>query len=123
MTYRLLKEYQIEVKKSKFLGFLYKIEESNDVSEIYSKLLKEHKKANHICFGGLTKDENFLKNDGEVGQPSRVMHQILIHKNLNSHILICVRYFGGIKLGVGGVSRAFRECSVECVENYLKDEQ
>ena len=61
MAYKILKESQIEVKKSKFLGFLYEIENSDDVSKIHSKLLKEHKKANHICFGGLTKDENFLK--------------------------------------------------------------
>ena len=51
-----------------------------------------------------------FKNDGEVGYPGKTLLSLLKHEGLESHGIIVVRYFGGKKLGPGGVSRAFKEC-------------
>lgn len=117
---KLISSSNYEEKKSKFMTYLFELHFEDEIKEIFESLKKEHKKANHICYGGKFEDVSILKNDGEVGQPSRVILQILETNNLQSHLLVCIRYFGGIKLGVGGVSRAFRKASSLCVENYKK---
>lgn len=50
-----------------------------------------------------------FKNDGEVGHPAKGMLQIMKANGLDSHVIVVSRIFGGIKLGPGGVSRAFRK--------------
>lgn len=119
MTYQLLQTYEKNISKSKFITYLYEISQIEQYKIILKDLQKEHKKASHICVAARLNDEILIKNDSEVGQPAQTMLNILEHHELNSHILFCVRYFGGVKLGVGGVSRAFKEVSQECIKNYL----
>ena len=57
------------------------------------------------------KEEKF-KNDGEVGYPGKTLLGLLKHERLEAHLLIVVRYFGGIRLGPGGVSRALDSLSL-----------
>jgi putative IMPACT (imprinted ancient) family translation regulator len=95
--------------RSRFFAHLYKIDESSDVEEILKKHRKLYKKANHHCYALVLSDDTSFKNDGEVGHPGQVLLEILKKENLSSHCLMVSRIFGGIKLGVGGVSRAFKE--------------
>jgi len=112
----LISQTKTEVKKSKFLGFLEKINSIDDIDDILDRYRKEHKKANHICIGILFSSYEKFYNDKEVGQPAKILLDLLKQKKLDSHILIVARYFGGIKLGQGGVQRAFRECGKELVD-------
>lgn len=118
MNYQYLFTYEKTITKSKFIAYLYKISQINEYKTILKELQKEHKKANHICIAANLGGEILIKNDSEVGQPAQTMLNLLSHYELHSHALFCVRYFGGIKLGVGGVSRAFKEVSKECIEKY-----
>lgn len=114
---KLVSESKYIEKKSKFFGYLYSIENEKEIKEIVNLISFRHKKSKHICYSAILDNEEIIKNDGEVGSPGKVLLQILKDNNLNSHLLVIARIFGGIKLGVGGVSRAFRECAKECLKN------
>ena len=75
----------------------------------------EHRKANHHCWAFRGRDAwgalvERSKDDGEVGHPGRLMLDLLRRDDLEGGLLVS-RIFGGVKLGVGGVSRAFREAA------------
>ena len=59
------------------------------------------------------------KDDGEVGHPGRVLLELLRGADLEGGLVVS-RVFGGVKLGVGGVSRAFRQAGQGAVDAYLK---
>jgi putative IMPACT (imprinted ancient) family translation regulator len=105
-----LKNSKLITKKSKFFGYLYSLESAFEYEKIVKEISKEHKKASHICSAMVLAKEEKFKNDGEVGYPGKTLLGLLRHEGLESHLIIVVRYFGGIKLGPGGVSRAFKEC-------------
>ncbi|MDA3836806.1 MAG: YigZ family protein [Nanoarchaeota archaeon] len=114
---KLLGESKIVVRKSKFFGYLYEIESKDEIERIVEDVLFENKKAKHVSYGAFIESEEISKNDGEVGSPGKVLLQLLRTNELNNHVLIVARIFGGVKLGVGGVSRAFRECGNAAISN------
>lgn len=111
----LINEIKYIEKKSKFLAYFYKIESEAEVQEIITNLKKEHRKANHVCWAAIVDQLEMFKNDGEVGNPANTMLDILRFKDRSQHLIAVVRYFGGIKLGPGGVKRAFKEAMMQCV--------
>jgi len=103
-----------EEKKSRFYAHLYIITDERDLEEIAAIHRKKYRKAAHHCVAarftdsfGIFREE--FKNDGEVGHPAKGMLQIMKAGGLDSHVIVVSRLFGGIKLGPGGVSRAFRK--------------
>jgi putative IMPACT (imprinted ancient) family translation regulator len=104
----LAQEKHVE-KKSKFLAFLYHVDTSEEIETVISACKKEHAKAAHICYGYVFNGEEVFKNDGEVGHPGRALLEVLKEQKATQHILLVARYYGGIKLGPGGVRRAFKE--------------
>lgn len=112
----LLAETKLVEKKSKFFGYLYAVDSLDDVTPIIKNLQKKNQKAAHICYAAVIEGEELFKNDGEVGSPGKVLLDLLKGNNLDHHLLVVVRYFGGIKLGPGGVARAFRETGTLCIK-------
>ena len=105
---------KLVVKKSKFYAHLYKISSPQEIDTIVEEHKKKYSNANHHCYALIYGDESgyCVKNfqhDGEVGHPGKVLLQLLEQHQLQSHALVVSRIFGGIKLGVGGVSRSFRK--------------
>jgi putative IMPACT (imprinted ancient) family translation regulator len=96
-------------KSSKFYSSLYKLNTFEEYKLILEIHKKEYKKANHHCFAVIFRSDTKITNDSEVGSPGRIIFNFLEKHTLNSHILITSRIFGGTKLGVGGVARAFRK--------------
>ena len=103
--------------KSRFYAHHYKIENEEDISEILKIHRKNYKKANHHCYAAIIEKKEIFKDDGEVGHPGRVLLGIIKNNNLDSDLIVVSRIFGGIKLGVGGVSRAFREAANSLFKN------
>jgi putative IMPACT (imprinted ancient) family translation regulator len=105
---------KLVVKKSKFYAHLYHIDSKDELKKIVEDHRTTYSNANHHCYaiyccdekGGCVKE---FQHDGEVGHPGKVLLQLLEHHHLNHHALVVSRVFGGIKLGVGGVTRAFRK--------------
>ena len=108
--------YKLTEKKSKFLAALFKVETAQELQTTIEDFKKSHAKAAHVCYGYTLNGEEVFKNDGEVGHPGRALLDILKDKKKTNHLLIVARYYGGIKLGPGGVRRAFRDAGRACFE-------
>ena len=105
---KLLNTYTLEIKKSKFIAYYYEIDTSQEVLEILENLKKEHKKAKHIPYAYKIDQEIKKRDDKEPSGTSGTPILNIIEKNNLNHTLIAiVRYFGGIKLGTGGLIRAY----------------
>lgn len=109
-------------KKSKFYAHLYRIDSGYDLEDITKAHRSMYRKARHHCYGARVPEDGTIrdvfKNDGEVGHPGQVLLEILKREGMNDHCLMVSRIFGGIKLGVGGVSRAFRDAGDSAVRHY-----
>lgn len=106
---------------SKFLGFAFPLLHENQVKEIVDRLKKDHHKARHWCYAWQLGTETVqfrVNDDGEpnnsAGQP--IYGQIL-SKELTNILVVVVRYFGGIKLGVGGLVNAYKTAAQLALES------
>ena len=104
----LINTSKLEIKKSKFISYLYKIDNIEEIDIILKELKLEHKKANHFPyaykFNNIVKKTDDKEPNGTCGTP---ILNVLERNNLNNHILIVVRYFGGTKLGAGLLLRSY----------------
>ena len=104
----LINSSQIEIKKSKFISYYYQIDNIDEVKMILENLRKEHKKAKHIVYAYKFHNTAGKSDDKEPsGTAGLPLFNILEKNNLNNKMLVVVRYFGGIKLGAGPLSRAY----------------
>ena len=105
-----LKTNEIIEKKSKFLGFLLKCCDVSEIEEALNFLREQHKKATHICYAYSLSNPFAEKavDDGEPGGTAgRPILSVIQKKNAKNVCVFIVRYFGGIKLGAGGLVRAY----------------
>lgn len=114
---KLLNEYTYTIKKSKFIGLYYEVENINEVNEILDNLKKEHKKARHLPYaykiGTQAKKSDDKEPSNTAGSP---IYNMIERKNLDNVLIVIVRYFGGIKLGAGGLTRAYLEAAIKVIE-------
>lgn len=107
---KLIKESLYEIKKSKFYSYNYEVDSIDDIKSILEAIKKEHKKARHIVYAykidGLEKKCDDGEPSGTAGMP---LYNIINKKDLNHILIVVVRYFGGIKLGAGGLLRAYNQ--------------
>ncbi|MDO4467644.1 MAG: YigZ family protein [Bacillota bacterium] len=98
----------IEIKKSKFITYLHRTDNEEDAKEFLKRVKKEHPSATHHCTAMIIGDMMRSNDDGEPSQTAgHPMLDVLIHHEMNDIIAVVVRYFGGIKLGTGGLVRAY----------------
>ena len=110
-------------RKSKFFAHLYKIENlDSDIEEIQKIHNKKYKKAAHHCYAALVNNQEDSRNDGEVRSPGRVLLELLQEYKLDGYMIMISRIFGGIKLGQGGVARAFRNTGRGVIESYINSQ-
>lgn len=112
--------YRTTVERSRFFAVAFPATTESDVLDAVKAARSEHRKANHHCwaFRGLDATGTLVeksKDDGEVGHPGRILLELLKRDDLEGGLLVS-RIFGGVKLGVGGVSRAFREAAEGALE-------
>ncbi len=104
-----------EIKKSEFLAYIYPVSNADEVKAHLEDLRKAHKVATHVCYACLLTSPNMEKcsDDGEPdGTAGKPLLELLKKKNLENILLVVVRYFGGIKLGAGGLIRAYTRAGV-----------
>lgn len=108
---------EIVINKSRFITFLYRVDSLNDISKYIDDLSLRYKDSTHICYAYILDNIKRFSDDGEPGGTAGMpILNVLENKNLN-HILCCVvRYFGGIKLGVGGLVRAYSNSSSKILD-------
>ena len=98
------------VKKSRFLGFVQPVADRAEAPAIVARLRAEHPDAAHVCWALLAGGQSAAVDDGEPGGTAgRPMLDVLRHQDLEGVLAAVVRYFGGIKLGAGGLVRAYTD--------------
>lgn len=109
---------QITIKKSKFIGHLVKVNSLDEINKILDTLKKEHKDATHICYAYRLISCEKAYDDGEPSGTAGIpMLDILKKYDLINTLAISIRYYGGIKLGAGGLIRAYRNSIKECIDS------
>ena len=119
-------EYKLVEQKSSFIAYVYPINNEQDVSPILKKVAKKNKKAAHIPYAyHITKYENnrkrFYEKYSDDGEPTKTagypILRLLINKKITNVLIVVVRIFGGIKLGMSGLMKAFKTASELALEN------
>ena len=96
------------IKNSKFITRLVRITKKDEVEDILNNVRKEYPKATHYCYAYIVNDYKKASDDGEPGGTAGMpILNVLEKEDMTSVIAIVVRYFGGIKLGAGGLVRAY----------------
>ena len=114
MEYRTIKEdgqVQEEIKKSRFICHTKRVYNEEEARDFISAIKKEHYKATHNCSAFIVGERSEIKRTSDDGEPSGTagvpMLGVLENHNLTNICVVVTRYFGGIKLGAGGLIRAY----------------
>lgn len=109
--------YTFEIKKSKFIAYYYEIDTKEEALIILEGLKKEHKKARHIPYAykidSIVRKSDDKEPANTAGTP---IYHLIEQNNLNHIFISVVRYFGGIKLGAGGLTRAYLNTAKEVIK-------
>lgn len=108
---------ELLITKSKFLTYLIPISNLDEAKDIVDFYNKKYSDATHVCFAYIL-DENTFKyyDDGEPASTAGApIYQTLKNNNLIYTLCIVIRYFGGTKLGVGGLIKAYTNSCLECL--------
>lgn len=101
-------ENTIIIKKSKFITKLIKVNNRDEINKSLEETKKEFKDSTHICYAYIVNGQEKCVDDGEPsGTAGLPILNILKKNNLTNVLAIVIRYFGGIKLGAGGLVRAY----------------
>ena len=107
----------IEIQKSKFVCILIPLNKLEDVKIELENIKKEYKCATHYCYGYIFDQMKRFSDDGEPGGTAGMpILKVLENHSFNHVLAVVVRYFGGIKLGAGGLVRAYTNSVVDAIE-------
>ncbi len=111
----------IEIQKSKFICILIPLQSIDQVKIELELSKQEYKGATHYCYAYIFDQTKRFSDDGEPGGTAGMpILKVLENQELNHILAIVVRYFGGIKLGAGGLVRAYTNSVVESLNNSNK---
>ena len=106
---------------SKFLAFAWPVETEEEIKSILSEIRKEYFDARHHCYAwrlGLTGEPYRMNDDGEPSSTAgRPIHGQLLSQELSDILVVVVRWFGGVKLGVPGLIRAYKTATQDALAN------
>ena len=104
-------EHEIIIQKSRFICYVERVTTEEEASEFIQKIKKKHHDANHNCSAYLIGENDHIQKANDDGEPSGTagvpMLEVLKKKKLKDTVVVVTRYFGGIKLGTGGLIRAY----------------
>ena len=128
MSYQTLKHAvttRLEIKKSDFVTYAYPVTSREQAMFHVEQLRQKYADARHHCWAYIIGDPNNttsagFDDDGEPnGTAGRPILNVLQHKSIGNVIIIVVRYFGGIKLGAGGLTRAYAGSAQAAVDEMV----
>lgn len=104
-------EHEIIIQKSRFICYVERVTTEEEAIEFIQKIKKKHYDANHNCSAYLIGENDHIQKANDDGEPSGTagvpMLEVLKKKKLKDTVVVVTRYFGGIKLGTGGLIRAY----------------
>lgn len=114
-------------KRSKFLAYAFPVQNEEEVKQRLAEIQKKHWDARHHCYAyilGPHKDAYRLNDNGEPsGTAGRPIYGQLLSKDLTNTLVIVVRYFGGIKLGVSRLQNAYKVAAREALDAAVIEER
>ena len=114
-------------KGSKFITYAFHVKDEDEVKSRIAEIKKKEYAARHHCYAYILNPDKSAQRDSDDGEPSNtagkpILGQILSN-NLTNTLIIVVRYFGGVKLGVGGLINAYRNAAAAALENIVIDQR
>lgn len=117
-TIRNEKNLELVIKNSKFISFLFYVESENDVKEKINYLSSVYKDYTHLVYAYKLCDSQKAIDDGEPsGTAGNPILDVINKNNLINTLIVVIRYFGGIKLGAGGLIRAYSKAARDLIDN------
>lgn len=114
-------ESELLIKKSRFLGCVQPVTDRATAQAIVTDLRAQHPGAAHVCWALLAGGQSAAVDDGEPsGTAGRPMLDVLRHQDLEGVLATVVRYYGGVKLGAGGLVRAYTDCVAQALKTAIK---
>lgn len=107
---------ELEIKKSKFIGLSFYVSNEDEIKTILKNLQNNYSDATHICYAYVCNNQEKFNDNGEPnGTAGLPILDVIKKKELSNTLIVVVRYFGGTKLGSGGLIRAYRNCANEVI--------
>ncbi|MGV3493646.1 MAG: IMPACT family protein [Ramlibacter sp.] len=104
------------IRKSRFIGCVQPVAGRAEALVVVERLRAEHPGAAHVCWALLAGGQSAANDDGEPGGTAgRPMLEVLRHQQLEGVLATVVRYFGGVKLGAGGLVRAYTDAVAQAL--------
>jgi uncharacterized YigZ family protein len=108
-------------KGSKFIAYAYSVKSEEDVKQRLTEVKKQEYAARHHCYAYILNPDKSAQRDSDDGEPSNtagkpILGQLL-SRELTNTLVVVVRYFGGVKLGVSGLITAYRAAASEALED------
>jgi uncharacterized YigZ family protein len=101
---------EIEIRKSRFIALAVPVADRDAAMGVIQELRTQHPAATHVCWALLAGGQSGMSDDGEPsGTAGRPILEVLRHHDLDGVLAAVVRYFGGVKLGAGGLVRAYTD--------------
>ncbi|MEN8701725.1 YigZ family protein [Bacillus infantis] len=123
-SYYTVKEYgehEIIIQKSRFIAHVTRAETEEEAQEFIAAIKKKHHSATHNCSAYLIGENDQIQKANDDGEPSGTagvpILEVLKKKNLKDTAVVITRYFGGIKLGAGGLIRAYGKSTSEGISS------
>lgn len=111
---------ETEIKKSIFIAHLYPVSTEEEAGIVLQKIRKEYRDATHNCYAWRIGTERVLEKSGDDGEPQGTAGHPMLHvlqmQKLTNVLAVVTRYFGGIKLGAGGLTRAYSSSLADAVK-------
>lgn len=114
-------EHEIVIQRSRFICYISRATTEEEAQEFIQKIKKQHWNATHNCSAYLIGEQNQIQKANDDGEPSGTagvpMLEVLKKRDLKDIVVVVTRYFGGIKLGAGGLIRAYGKCTSEGIHH------
>ena len=113
-------ESEIIIQKSRFLTYVSRAETEQQAQDFINNIKEKHKSANHNCSAYIIGEHDSIQKANDDGEPSGTagvpMLEVLKKQGLQDTVVVVTRYFGGIKLGGGGLIRAYGKATTEGID-------
>ncbi len=110
-------EHEIVIQKSRFIAYVSRAESEEEAQDFIQQIKKKHWDATHNCSAYMIGENNQIQKANDDGEPSGTagvpILEVLKKKHLKDTVVVITRYFGGIKLGAGGLIRAYGKSTSE----------
>lgn len=111
---------EIIIKKSQFIGYVRRVETEKEAQAFIQEIKKKHHDATHNCSCYIIGEHDQIQKANDDGEPSGTagvpMLEVLKKQNLKDTAVVVTRYFGGIKLGAGGLIRAYGSTTSQAIK-------